>query len=99
MMVNSSWRQTLNVHIFRAFRILNSLYIMNILSLSLYIYIYIYIYIYMYIYCQPQTDCFIVLQLFSVARHIEHLKLGLKPAQLYVRLCLRPLSQQAYHIS
>ena len=34
------------------------------ISLSLYIYIYI------YIYCHPQTDCFIVSQLFSVARHV-----------------------------
>ena len=36
------------------------------LSLSLYIYI--------YIYCHPQTDCFVVSQLFSVARHVGRLK-------------------------
>ena len=49
------------------------------------VYIYIYIYIHththpprqvgvcvcIYIYCHPQTDCFVVSQLFSVARHIE----------------------------
>ena len=26
----------------------------------------------MYIYCHPQTDCFVVSQLFSVARHMKH---------------------------
>ena len=41
--------------------------------------------IYIYIYCHPQRDCFVVSQLFSVARHIGRLKLGSKPAQLYVR--------------
>ena len=45
---------------------------------------YIYIYIYIYIYCHPQTDCFVVSQLFSVTRHVERLKLGSKPTQLYV---------------
>ena len=57
-----------------------------------------YIHIYIYIYCHPQTDCFAVSQLFSVARHIGRLKLGSKPTQLYVRLSIRPLGQQAYHI-
>ena len=80
----------------------------------IYIYIYIYIYrererdgkgntcIYIhthtYIYCHPQTDCFIVSQLFSVARHVGCLKLESKPTQLYVRLSIRPLGQRAYHI-
>ena len=41
------------------------------------------IYIYIYI-CHPRTDYFIVSQLFSVARYIGHLKLGLKSAQLYI---------------
>ena len=40
------------------------------------------------IYCHPQTDCLVVSQLFSVARHAGRLKLGLKPAQLYVRLSI-----------
>ena len=57
------------------------------------------IYIYVYIYCHPQTDCFVVSQLFSVARHIGLLQLGSKPAQLYVTLSLLPLSQQANHVS
>ena len=50
-------------------------------------------------YCHPQTDCFIVSQLFSVARHVRRLKLGSKPAQLYVRLSIRLLGQQAYYVS
>ena len=54
--------------------------------------------IYLYIYCHPQTDCFIVSQLFDVARHVGHLKLGSKPGQLYVTLSIRPLSQQVYHV-
>ena len=56
-------------------------------------------YIYMYIYCYPQTDCFVVSELFSVTRDVGRLKLGSKPAQLYVRLSIIPLSQQACHVS
>ena len=66
-------------------------------------YIYIYscvcIYIYIYIYYHPQTNCFVLSELFSVARHVVSLKLGSKPAQLYIRLNIRPLGQQVYHIS
>ena len=51
------------------------------------------------IYCHPQTDCFVVSQLFSVARHGGRLKLESKPARLYVRLSIRPLGQQAYRVS
>ena len=58
----------------------------------------VYIYIYIYIYCHPQTDCFVVSQLFSVARYVGHLKLGPKPAQLYIRLNIRPLGKQVYHV-
>ena len=50
-----------------------------------------------YIYCHP--DSFVLSQTFSVARHVGHLKLGSKPAQLYVRLCIIPLSQQSTHVS
>ena len=57
------------------------------------------IHIYIYIYCYPQTDCFVLSQLFSVARQVGRLKLGSKPADLYVRLSLIPLSQQAKHAS
>ena len=42
-------------------------------------------------------DYFVVSQIFSVARHIGRLKLGSKPAQLYVSII--PLSQQANHVS
>ena len=52
-----------------------------------------------YIYCHPHTDYFVVSQLFNVAKHIGRLKLGSKPAQLYVGPSLRPLGQQAYHVS
>ena len=58
----------------------------------------LYIYIYIYIYCHPQTDCFVLSELFSVARHVGHSKPRSKPIQLYVRLSLRLLGQQAYHI-
>ena len=50
----------------------------------------------MYIY--SQTDCFVRSDLFSVARHVGRLKLGSKPVQLYVRLRIRPLGQQVYHV-
>ena len=50
------------------------------------------------IYSHLQTDCFVLSELFSVARHVGRSKLGSKPIQLYIRLSLRPLSQQAYHV-
>ena len=53
---------------------------------------------YIYIYCHTLTNCFVVSQLFSVARQIGILKLGSKPAQLYVRLSIIPLRQQANHV-
>ena len=37
-----------------------------------------------HIYCHPQTDCFIVSQLFSVARHVRYLTLRSKPGWLYI---------------
>ena len=49
-------------------------------------------YIYIYIYCHPQTDCFVLSELFSVVRHAGRSKPGSKPVQLYVRLSFRPLS-------
>ena len=59
----------------------------------------IYIYIYIYIYCHPQIDCFVVSQLFSVARHAGCFKVKLKPAQLYVRLSILPLSHVVIYAS
>ena len=55
-------------------------------------------YIYIYIYCHSHTDCFVLSELFSVARHAGRSKPGSKPIQLYVRLSLRPLGQQADHV-
>ena len=55
-------------------------------------------YIYIYIYSHPQTDFFVLSELFSVARHVGRSKPGAKPIQLYVRLGFRPLGQQAYHV-
>ena len=51
-----------------------------------------------YIYCHPQSDCFVLSELFSVARHVGRSKPGSKPIQLYFRLSLKPLGQQAYHV-
>ena len=56
------------------------------------------IYICIYIYYHPQIDCFVLSELFSVARHAGRSKPGSKPIQLYARLRLRPLGQQAYHV-
>ena len=50
------------------------------------------------IYCHLHTDCFVASQLFSVARHVGRLKLGSKPAQIYVSLSISPISQQAYDV-
>ena len=41
------------------------------------------IYIYIYIYSHPQTDSFVVSQLFSMTRHAECLKLESKSSWLY----------------
>ena len=48
----------------------------------------------MYIYCHPQPDCFVLSELFSVARHAGRSKPRSKPVQLYVRLSLRPLGHR-----
>ena len=61
--------------------------------------VYYIIYIYIYIYILLSTDSFVVSQLFIMAKHVGHLKLGSKPAQLYVRLSIRPLGQQSYHVA
>ena len=53
----------------------------------------------MYTHCYPHTDCFVVSQLFSVARDAGRLNLGSKPTQLYVSLSIRPLNHQANHVS
>ena len=45
------------------------------------------------------SDCFVVSQLFRVAKHVARLKLGSKPTQLFIRLSIIPLSQQMNHVS
>ena len=49
--------------------------------------------------CHPQTYCFVVSQLFSVARHVGGFKLELKPALLYVRLSVILLSHHLTYVS
>ena len=44
-------------------------------------------------------DCFVVLQLSSVARHVGRFKQVSKPTQLYIRLNIIPLSQLAIYVS
>ena len=52
-----------------------------------------------YIYILSSTDrLFRSTELFSVAKHVGRSKPGSKPIQLYVRLSLRPLGQQTYHV-
>ena len=48
-----------------------------------------------YIYCHLQPDCFVLSELFSVARYVGRLEQRSKPVQLYVSLSIRPLGQQA----
>ena len=45
-----------------------------------------------YIYCHPQTDCFVLSELFTVARHVGRIKSGSKPVQIYVRHSIRQLT-------
>ena len=51
-----------------------------------------------YIYSHPKTDCFVLSELFSVARHAGRSKPWSKPVQLYVKLYFRPLGHQADHV-
>ena len=52
---------------------------------------FLFVYICIYKYCHPQTECFVLSELSSVAGHEGRSKLGSKPVQLYARLHLRPL--------
>ena len=52
-----------------------------------------------YIYIVFHTDFFVVSQLISAARHGRYFKLGWKPAQLYVRLSIIPLSQLSTYVT
>ena len=53
---------------------------------------YIYIYIYNNENCHPQRGWFVVSQLFDVARHAGRFRLRSKPAYIYARLRIIPLS-------
>ena len=57
------------------------------------------LYIYIYIYCHPQTDCFVVSQLFSVARHARFSKLGSKHGWLIYQPKILPHSYKETSIS
>ena len=57
------------------------------------------IYISIYLNSHSQTDCFVLSQFFNVARHAGCFKLGSKPAQLYVRLSILPLSHRMTYVS
>ena len=46
-------------------------------------YVFMCVSLYIYIY-NPQTDCFVVSQFFSMTRHTTCFKLGLKPGWLYI---------------
>ena len=91
------------------------IYVYTYIYTFIYIYIYIYIYApiyryaqshkracthtHTYIYCHPLIDCFIESQLFSVARNVGRFVMGLKHAQLFIRLCIFLLSHQSTYVS
>ena len=50
---------------------------------------------YIYTYCHPLTDCFVLSELFSVAKHAGRSKPGSKPVQFYVRLSFKLVGHQA----
>ena len=63
-------------------------------------YLCIHTHTHIYIYCHPQTDCFVLSELFSVARPAGRSKPGSKPVQLYDRLRFQTTRLQAdycYH--
>ena len=55
--------------------------------------------LYVFIYSHTQTDCFLRSHLSSVARHTGCFKLGLKPAQFYVRPTTIHISHQSINVS
>ena len=55
--------------------------------------------VFFFLYSYPQTDCFVVSQLFSVARQTGRFKLGLKPSQLYVKLSIIQHGHQSTYVS
>ena len=65
---------------------------------NMYLYIHVYVCIYIYIYSHPQTDCFILSELFSVARHAGCSKPESKPVKIYDRLRLQTTRPQADYV-
>ena len=65
---------------------------------NLFILKYIHTHTYIYIYSHPQTDCFILSELFSVARPAGRSKPGSKPIQLYDRLRFQTTRLQADYV-
>ena len=51
-----------------------------------------------YIHSHPETDCFVLSELFRVARHTGRSKPGSKPVQLYVGLRFGPVGHQADYV-
>ena len=51
------------------------------------------------IYCHPQADCFVVSQLFSVARRARFSKLGLKPGWLIHQLLVQQQKSKYYKMN
>ena len=49
-------------------------------------------------YNHTKTDCFVLSQLFCAAKYVKHLKLGSKPAKIYVRLRIILLSLLANYV-
>ena len=70
----------------------NQMYLSSCLShqMNLQIHPWSFLYNYLFVYILSITDRLFrcITKLFSVARHVRRLKLGSKPAQLYVRLTL-----------
>ena len=56
-------------------------------------------YIYIYVWCYPQSDCFIVSQLFCVAWYARGFKLELKPGWLYVSWISYPKATMPLRVS
>ena len=57
-----------------------------------------YTYTHTHTHSHPQTDCFVLSELYSVARHAGRSKPGSKPVQLYVRLSSKPVGHQANYV-
>ena len=88
---------TIYIYIYICIYILSHWWVLIERNISLWMTIYIYIYIYIYIVIHRQP--FSLYQNSSVwLDTYDARRPGSKPIQLYARLSLRPLGQQAYHV-